>query len=416
MYVGKGNVAGATLALGTLNQTAGAVTSTGGLRIGTFGTGVYNQSGGTTAVTGTGGFTSLAAQPGSVGTYNLTGTATFTNAATAVDVNVGDRGTGVLNLADAAVFNASAGNFFIARQPTATGTVNLNGGSLIIPAVGTNNGGTAAFNFNGGTLVASANATAFLAGAGTVSVGAGGANLDTGAFNVSVGKPLLAAAGSTGGLTKLGTGTLTLTGASTYAGPTALTAGDLRVNNTAGSGTGFGAVTIAPGTTLGGSGTINNSAGAVAVNGTITAGNSSTAVGTLTTAAQQWNAGGTFLAKFAAGNAANDQLVLSGLTVSGPFTVDVTGPDILAAGGSYVLATDLAPTSADPFVLGSLTLQVNESTPPALFTLQEQPGTAAGSYDLLLVAAPEPTSLLLLGIAAAPLALGRRRRSAATAA
>ena len=44
--------------------------------------------------------------------------------------------------------------------------------------------------------------------------------------------------GSTGSLTKVGNGTLTLTGSNTYLGPTLINQGQLLVNNTAGSGTG----------------------------------------------------------------------------------------------------------------------------------------------------------------------------------
>jgi autotransporter-associated beta strand protein len=58
-----------------------------------------------------------------------------------------------------------------------------------------------------------------------------------------------------GGLTKAGTGTLTLTGANTYSGPTTVTAGTLRVNNSTGSGTGSGPVKIQAGA-VGGTGTI----------------------------------------------------------------------------------------------------------------------------------------------------------------
>jgi autotransporter-associated beta strand protein len=58
-----------------------------------------------------------------------------------------------------------------------------------------------------------------------------------------------------GGLTKAGTGTLTLTGANTYSGPTTVTVGMLRVNNSTGSGTGSGPVKIQAGT-VGGTGTI----------------------------------------------------------------------------------------------------------------------------------------------------------------
>jgi autotransporter-associated beta strand protein len=63
--------------------------------------------------------------------------------------------------------------------------------------------------------------------------------------------------GGTGGsLKKLGRGTLTLTGANTYTGNTAVAGGTLLVNNVDGSGTGTGPVTVLRGT-LGGRGTID---------------------------------------------------------------------------------------------------------------------------------------------------------------
>ncbi|MDQ3413949.1 MAG: autotransporter-associated beta strand repeat-containing protein [Verrucomicrobiota bacterium] len=65
----------------------------------------------------------------------------------------------------------------------------------------------------------------------------------------------------TGALSKIGTGTLTLTGASVYTAGTTVSAGTLVVANTTGSATGTGAVSVTAGT-LGGSGII---AGAVTI-------------------------------------------------------------------------------------------------------------------------------------------------------
>ncbi len=65
----------------------------------------------------------------------------------------------------------------------------------------------------------------------------------------------------TGSLGKVGTGTLTLTGANTYRNGTTILSGILLVSNSSGSGTGTGAVSVNAGT-LGGKGTI---AGAVTV-------------------------------------------------------------------------------------------------------------------------------------------------------
>ncbi len=72
---------------------------------------------------------------------------------------------------------------------------------------------------------------------------------------------------------KVGTGTLTLTGANTYSGGTTISGGTLLANNTSGSATGTGVVTVNSGGTLGGSGSV---VGTVTVNsgGTVAPGNS----------------------------------------------------------------------------------------------------------------------------------------------
>jgi autotransporter-associated beta strand protein len=76
-------------------------------------------------------------------------------------------------------------------------------------------------------------------------------------------------------LTKMGESTLTLSAANTYSGGTSVNSGTLLVNNTTGSGTGFGNVTVDPSATLGGSGIIasTNSSAAVTVQGLLDVGN-----------------------------------------------------------------------------------------------------------------------------------------------
>jgi autotransporter-associated beta strand protein len=90
------------------------------------------------------------------------------------------------------------------------------------------------------------------------------------------------------GLTLRGTGTLTLEGANTYSGDTTVASGTLRLANLSGSATGSGAVTVEAGGRLTGSGSV---AGILTVNGALSPGSSP---GTLNTAAEVWNGGGTY--------------------------------------------------------------------------------------------------------------------------
>ena len=241
-------------------------------------------------------------------------------------------------------------------------------------------------------------------------------------------------------VTSAGPGTVTLTAANAYSGGTTVTGGSLLVN--AAGTTGTGDVIVGGTGVLGGTGTAGNAStgagatlgtGVVTINagGTITAGASAAATGTLTTGAQSWNSStGTFTAKVfdasntSTGSAGNDRLVLSGLTIASGFQVNVsTALTSLSAGKVIVLADDKEAAGTNPFNTGgtvpaALVLQVNGSAAAAasdgLFLATQADTLGGGGYDLVLegtAAAPEPTSLLLAGLAAAPLALGRRRRN-----
>lgn len=130
------------------------------------------------------------------------------------------------------------------------GVVNLNGGTFACPGmmvransdVVTGTAGTV--NLNGGTLKATGDSSDFFivddpgitpTATLTLKVQAGGAVIDTDTYNVTISDPLTEDAGSTGGgLTKLGGGTLTLTGSGhSYTGDTVVSAGTLSTTDAA---------------------------------------------------------------------------------------------------------------------------------------------------------------------------------------
>jgi autotransporter-associated beta strand protein len=434
-YTGQTTVSGGAL-LVSADANLGAPATGAQLNLGTGGTLVGNatatlDNAGANArkiVVGTGGG-GLAAATGD--TLTVDGTVSGSGALTvglATVPGTALAGTGVVSL--------TAPNSFTGGAVLNAGTLQINGEYAVGGSV---YGG---MTFNGGTLRLAnvvASGTAGFNGTADISVdsnnkakpvtfAAGGATVDTNGlavtFSGTVGN------GGPGGLTKVGAGSLTLAAADSYGGGTAVTAGSLWVNNPSGSGTGTGPVTVAAGATLGGAGTVT---GAVTVAGTITAGASNTATGTFTTAGQTWVAGGAMADKLASsgGNsptvASHDVLVMSGLgvsglTASGSFAVDVTtvgtGTPVVAAATVIVLATDRdTSATSNPFansaVLSKLALTVTGTqSATGGFKLATQADTGGG-YDLVLedatAAAPEPTSLLLAAVAAAPLGLGRRR-------
>jgi autotransporter-associated beta strand protein len=221
-----GNSAGAA---GTATITTGSLTSTES-DIGNVAgaTGTVTQDGGTHTVSGQ---LYLGVVATATGNYTLNTGGTLNTAGT----RVGFAGTGTFTQ------NGGAHNLTGALQLGASnagsGTYNLNGGTLTTSAVtnNSNGAGSSTFNFNGGTLRPNVSTTTFFGPLNTANVQAGGALIDTNGFNVTVAQPLIhaAALGATadGGLQKLGAGTLTLTGVSTYTGPTIALAGTLEVGN-----------------------------------------------------------------------------------------------------------------------------------------------------------------------------------------
>lgn len=395
LYIGAYALAPAPFnAGGTLNIENGATvrntnTASGSLYIDGVGTVVNVKAGGSLIQGGTSaGFAvTIGQQTGATSTLNVQG-----GTVTAASASGSNSGLLVGNVG-AATVNLSSGTITVA--PTSTGvqlgrsglggdgTFNLDGGILSTPAVyrgGISGGGVAHFNFNGGTLKALADKTAFLTGLTRANIRNGGAIIDSGAFAVTIAQVLehsdvVGDAVADGGLTKLGAGTLTLSGANNYNGITTVSNGTLVVSGSiAGSAnvqssatlkvTGsIGAdATVASGATLVGNGTVN---GAVTVSsgGTLTAGNSG--AGNLTLGSLTLGAG--------SGDAQTINVTLStailnvngALVNNGTTTINVGG-FAGALPGTYSLITYAGPTVSSGFVLGTKptgsTLQYNGSS------------------------------------------------------
>ena len=333
-------------------------------------------------------------------TVNLSGTGssiTFNDGGGSATLAFTTGTTGVVNQSGGTFTVLGAGNLLFGPG---TSTYNLSGGTLNVGAVGVTGTPTAgsSFIFNGGTLQANKNATAFFAGLPSVVIGGGGGTIDTQAFNVSVGQVFATGVtgGADGGLSKIGSGTLTLTGASTYTGPTNANAGTLVVSGTGsvngssqinvnGAGAKFlqlGTVASIPAVsvlqgTLDGTGTVGpvtvaNSAAAIVANG-----NGSS--GTLTTTGNL-----SFL------GAATGNLVLSAadlatnntapIAVGGALSSTTAGKVTLNLGG-----TTLAPGSTyDLFKYNSFTGDVSGTTPTDFAIGAGLGGRVAGSSSLVL--------------------------------
>jgi autotransporter-associated beta strand protein len=152
--------------------------------------------------------------------------------------------------------------------------------------VGFGDNSTAILQLNGfTTTLTKLNTSATAAGTPVIENGGGGIAtlvLNTASANTYAGTLRDGAGGGTLALAKNGTGSLTLslTGANTYSGGTSINVGTLLANNTTGSATGSGPVSIANTATLGGSGAAG---GLVTVNsgGTIAPGAAAGSIGTL---------------------------------------------------------------------------------------------------------------------------------------
>jgi autotransporter-associated beta strand protein len=242
----EGDFAGGT---GTINQSGGTINSNFWFSVGLFGNGTYNMSGGVLNLgpldTPTFGVSEMEIGVFTTGNgvVNVSGTSQINvdnNGSIAFgDVNGVATQTGVLNqnggaitfYSDAGTTVGGSGEVNMGVGGIGTYTYNLNAGTLTVPTIG-HSTGTAIFNFNGGTLVAAKSTAGFMGGLTHAYVQAGGAIINSNGNNVTIAQPLTSGVTGPavdGGLTKIGAGTLQLSGASTYTGATTISAGTLQL-------------------------------------------------------------------------------------------------------------------------------------------------------------------------------------------
>jgi autotransporter-associated beta strand protein len=192
-----------------------------------------------------------------------------------------------------------------------------------------------------GVGVGSSGLVDFDGGTPTLTIGNGTAEVD-----LSVATPM-----QNGGWAKGGLGTMRITAANTYNGGTTVSAGLLLVNNTSGSGTGGGAVTVNGGI-LGGTGSI---AGIVTANagGTLAPGTAS-ALGTLTLNSAPVLAGTSlFRIDRNSGSPLTDKIVLTSGTLNYGGTLVVSNVGATLVGGeAYELFN--APSYSGAFLISNL--------------------------------------------------------------
>ena len=188
------------------------------------------------------------------GTFNNTGSASFVLGAAAASTGTVTVVSGTLNVPKTPIVlgNGSAA--------TCVATNNLNGGTIIAQQIKTTASSVSIFNFNGGTLKAvnpgvSALTNAFMNGLTRANVRNTASTIDVNGTPIIIGQPLLHSTLSgdnvtDGGLivtSSVAGGSLSLTNANTYNGPTVVSAGKL-ITTTAS--TGAGAYTVADGAAL----------------------------------------------------------------------------------------------------------------------------------------------------------------------
>ena len=333
-----------------------------------------------------------------IGAHGSTGTAAINDGALQVNgtIYIGGysegTGTGTITQTGGTV-TATGGIDFGGGGPN-SGIYNLNGGTLTTPYLSKNNSGTSIINFNGGTLRTSATNANYLQGHTAANVLSGGAVIDTNGFSITIAQALLDGGGG-GGLTKDGTGTLTLSGANIYTGATTVSQGKLLVNGSISSSV---LTTVTAGASLGGSGTV----GALTIDSGafVTPGNSP---GTLTVNGNYTQAGQytTEIAGTAAGSGYDQIGVTGSVNISGGSLVTMfSGAGYNVGDLLFILTNDLTDAVTGTytgFAQGETVASYGGFDWQISYVADSTGNAFTGGNDIALMAIPEPNVAALIG-------------------